>query len=576
VCKPNLAYKEKGFMSATPSVGAAESANARRSKPGFLARLGPGSLLSPISLVVALLVAVPVLGVLSNLSAGGDSAQVFQHLWSTVLPGYLFNTAAIVSIVVVLAAVLGLGCAWLVAVFDFPGRRVFEWALVLPLAMPAYVVAYAYTDFLQFSGPVQTALRELFGWRARQYWFPEIRSIGGAGILFALVLYPYVYLLARTAFLERSARLWDAARTLGLGPWATFFRVSLPLARPAAVAGLALVMMETLADFGAVSYFGVPTLTAGIYKSWYSFSDRNAAAQIAAVLLLFIGLLMFLEHQGRGRARYYAASGRAVVHARKRLGRRHGWMAALFCALPLLLGFFLPLVILLRRLWREEALATGSRYLGWLFNTVAAAGITSACAVVICVVLAYAARVHRSLLQTLCNRVVSLGYAIPGAVIAVGILIPLSRLDSWSADLGWKLGLSGSLLALIYAYLVRFLAVSFQGVQTGLLKIRPAMDASARSLGHGLLSMLMRVHLPLLWRSVLTAALLVFVDVVKELPATLTVRPFNFDTLAVVTYQLAADERLAEAALPALTIVLIAFVPVLLLARAIAAGRERD
>lgn len=560
-------------MSATSSAGAVDSASSRAARRSLNPARAAGGLLLTASLLVALLVAVPVLGVLSSLATGGDSAQVFGHLWSTVLPEYLFNTLGIAFIVLLLSAVLGLGCAWLVAVFDFPGRRIFEWALVLPLAMPAYVVAYAYTDFLQFSGPVQSLLRESFGWRARDYWFPEIRSIGGAGVLFALVLYPYVYLLARTAFIERSARLWDAARTLGHGPWATFFRVSLPLARPAAVAGLALVLMETLADYGAVSYFGVPTLTAGIYKSWYAFSDRNAAAQIAAVLLLFIACLMLLEHRGRGRARYYAATGRAVLHARKRLGRGHAWLACAFCTLPLLLGFFLPLFILLRLLWREEALAASSRYVGWLLNTVAAAGITSACAVLICVVLAYAARVQQSWLQGLCNRIVSLGYAIPGAVIAVGILIPLARLDNWSTELGWQLGLTGSVLALIYAYLVRFLAVAFQGVQTGLLKIRPAMDASARSLGHGLLSMLLRVHLPLLWRSVLTAALLVFVDVVKELPATLTVRPFNFDTLAVVTYQLAADERLAEAALPALTIVLIAFVPVLLLARAIAAGR---
>ena len=527
-----------------------------------------------MSLLAAVLVGVPVLGVLSNLLSINASSGTFGHLWSTVLPEYLGNTAGIAAIVIVLSAVLGTGCAWLVAVFEFPGRRWLEWALVLPLAMPAYVVAYAYTDFLQFSGPLQSLLRAQFGWQAGQYWFPEIRSVGGAGLLFALVLYPYVYLLTRTAFLERSARLWDAARTLGHGPWSTFFRVSMPLARPAAVAGLALVLMETLADFGAVAYFGVPTLTAGIYKSWYAFSDRPAAAQIAAVLLLFIALLMFVEQQSRGRARYYAATGRAVTVARRRLGTRHGLLATLFCVMPLLLGFLLPLAILLRLLWREEALQASSRYFGWLINTVSVATITSLCAVLVCVLLAYAARVQHSLLQSASNRIVSMGYAIPGAVIAVGVLIPLSRMDNWLADHGLRLALAGSVLALVYAYLVRFLAVAYQSVQAGLVKIRPSMDASARSLGHGLLSMLTRVHMPLLWRSLLSAALLVFVDVVKELPATLVVRPFNFDTLAVVTYQLAADERLAEAALPALTIVLIAFVPVLLLARAIAAGRN--
>lgn len=538
--------------------------------------LAGGRVLLALSLVTALLVGVPVMGVLSSLFAGAQSAGTFSHLWSTVLPEYLFNTAAIGLIVLLLAAVLGIGCSWLVAVFEFPGRRWLEWALVLPLAMPAYVVAYAYTDFLQFSGPVQSALREQFGWQAGQYWFPEIRSVGGAGLLFALVLYPYVYLLTRNAFLERSPRLWDAARTLGRGPWGIFFSVSLPLARPAAVAGLALVLMETLADYGAVAYFGVPTLTAGIYKSWYAFSDRTAAAQIAAVLLIFVAVLMLLEQKSRGRARYYSAGGRAVTHVRRRLQGGAAFASVVFCSVPLAFGFLLPLAILLRLLLREEALEASSRYVGWLVNTVVAATVTSLCAVLICIVLAYAARVLRSPVQGACNRIVSMGYAIPGAVIAVGILIPLSRIDNWSSDHGWRLGLAGSVIALVYAYLVRFLAVAYQSVQAGLVKITPSMDASARSLGHGLLSMLLRVHTPLLWRSVLSAALLVFVDVVKELPATLTVRPFNFDTLAVVTYQLAADERLAEAALPALTIVLIAFVPVLLLARAIAAGRDRQ
>lgn len=528
------------------------------------------------SLAVALLVGVPIIGVLSNLVLGidprasGAGGTTFSHLWATVLPEYLGNSVAIAVIVMVLAAIGGVGCAWLIAVFDFPGKRWFEWALVLPLAMPAYVVAYAYTDFLQFSGPVQTALRALFGWQARDYWFPQIRSVGGAGILFAMVLYPYVYLLVRNAFLERSPRMWDAARTLGLGPWQAFFKVSLPLARPAAAAGIALALMETLADYGAVAYFGVPTLTTGIYKSWYAFSDRAAAAQIAAVLLLAVTVLMFLEQKSRGRARYYAVGGRTSVQPAYRLGGIKAWSATLFCLLPVLLGFFLPLLILLRLLLREESLNLGARYFNWLQNSIVVAGVTAVIAIMICLLLAYAARVTRSKLQAACNCIISMGYAIPGAVIAVGVLIPLSRLDAWGADHGLTFVLTGSLVALIYAYLVRFLAVSYQSVQAGLSKITPTMDASARSLGHGLGSMLLRVHTPLLWRSVMTAGLLVFVDVVKELPATLTVRPFNFDTLAVITYQLASDERLAEAALPAFTIVMIAFVPVVILARAIA------
>ncbi len=530
------------------------------------------------SLAVAFLVGVPILGVLSNLltATSEGSGAIFAHLWATVLPEYILNSIYIALIVAVLAGIGGIGCAWLVAVFNFPGKRMFEWALVLPLAMPAYVVAYAYTDFLQFSGPVQAALREAFGWQAGGYWFPQIRSVGGAGILFAMVLYPYVYLLARNAFLERSTRMWEAARTLGVGPWLAFIKISLPLARPAAVAGIALALMETLADYGAVAYFGVPTLTTGIYKSWYAFSDRAAAAQIAAILLIAITLLLTLEQKSRGRARYYAVGSRTKAQLPASLHGIRGWVAALFCAIPILLGFLIPLAILLRLMSREDSLEMGTRYLGWLQNSVLLAAITALVAVVICILLAYAARVTQSRMQAACNRIVSMGYAVPGAVIALGILIPLSRFDAWAAEYGLNVVLTGSVVALIYAYLVRFLAVSYQSVQAGLVKITPSMDASARILGHGLGAMLLRVHAPLLWRSVLTAGLLVFVDVVKELPATLMVRPFNFDTLAVITHQLASDERLGEAALPAFTIVMIAFVPVIVLARAIARGAVRQ
>lgn len=526
------------------------------------------------SLAIAILVGAPILGVLSNLVSGftAETGSNFRHLWSTVMPEYIGNSLMIGTIVAVLGGAGGVGCAWLVAAFDFPGKRFFEWGLVLPLAMPAYVVAYAYTDFLQFSGPVQSALRELTGWQAGEYWFPQVRSVTGAGFLFAMVFYPYVYLLARNAFLERSPRMWDAARTLGVGPWRAFLTVSLPLARPAAAAGIALALMETLADYGAVAYFGVPTLTTGIYKSWYTFSDRTGAAQIAGVLLLAVTLLMVLEQKSRGRARYYAVGGRAHGEVTARLGGAQALATILFCAFPILLGFVIPVAILFRLMLREETIGFTPRYFEWLSNSVVLASVTALAAVVICLLLAYAARLSKGPLQGLSNRVVSMGYAVPGAVIAVGILIPLAWIDAWGADRGWNFVLTGSVFALIYAYLVRFLSVSYQSVQAGLVKITPSMDASARMLGHGPLGMLWRVHAPLLWRSLLTAGLLVFVDVVKELPATLTVRPFNFDTLAVITHQLAADERLGEAALPAFTIVMIAFIPVIALARSIARG----
>lgn len=539
--------------------------------PGRLYRMHP---LLFASLIAAVLIAAPIAGVLSNLvpglaSSDGATQDNFTHLWSTVLPGYIGNSIGIAVIVAILAGVIGIGCAWLVAAFDFPGKRLCEWALVLPLAMPAYVVAYAFTDFLQFSGPVQTSLRQAFGWEAGDYWFPSIRSLGGAGIVFAFVLYPYIYLLARNAFMERSPRMWDAARTLGLGPWSAFFRVAMPLARPAAAAGLALVLMETLADYGAVAYFGVPTLTTGIYKSWYAFSDRIAAAQIAAVLLITVAGLVLMEQKSRGRARYYATGSRVAGHKAERLSGWRGGAATLACTLPFLIGFILPLFILVRLLVQEEQMSIGSRQFAWLQNSVFLGSVTAVIAMLLCVLLAYAGRVSKSPLQAACNRIVSMGYALPGSVIAVGILIPLSRIDHWNSEHGIALLLNGSVAALIYAYLVRFLAVSYQSVQAGLSKITPSMDASARSLGLGLGEMLRRVHAPLLWRSVATAGLLVFVDVIKELPATLTVRPFNYDTLAVITHQLAADERLGEAALPALAIVGMALIPVIALARAV-------
>ena len=303
-------------------------------------------------------------------------------------------------------------------------------------------------------------------------------------------------------------------------------------------------------------------------------AEARGFAQIAAVLLIAVTLLMVLEQKSRGRARYYAVGGRTKMQLPVSLRGWHAWGASIFCAVPVLLGFAMPVAILLRLIAREETMVLGERYFGWLANSVVLASITALIAVLICVLLAYAARVTRSRVQAACNRIVSMGYAIPGAVIAVGILIPMSRLDAWGADHGVRFVLTGSVLALIYAYLVRFLAVAYQSVQSGLVKITPSMDASARVLGLGLVAMLLRVHAPLLWRSVLTAGLLVFVDVIKELPATLTVRPFNFDTLAVITHQLAADERLGEAALPAITIVIIAFIPVIVLTRAIAKGSK--
>ncbi len=541
------------------------------------------SSLTLLALLIALLIAAPVLSVFSNIFSGGTAAT-WSHLASTVLGEFTLNTLILCVGVGVGVALIGVSTAWLTTMLDFPGRRIYEWALVLPLAMPAYVMAYAYTDFLQFVGPVQSHLRAFFGWRAGDYWFPDVRSVGGAVTMFIFVLYPYAYMLVRSAFLERAGGMLEAGRSLGLGPWACFLRVSLPLARPAVVAGTALALMETLADFGTVSYFGVNTFTTGIYRAWFSLGDRVAAAQLAAALLAFVILVLSLEHFSRGRARFGNTSRQHSVPQRQRLGRVAGLLASLACFLPLLLGFLLPAGLLLQMAFVDGDSQFGPRFIQLARNSFTLAAVTAVLGVMLAVLLAYAARLARNRLPAALNRVVALGYAVPGSVIAVGVLIPVTRLDAWLAQ-SWQVAfgvnpgliLTGTIAALVYAYLARMLAVALQTVEASLSKITPSMDDAARSLGFGKWATLRRVHVPILRGSLLTAALLVFVDVMKELPATLVIRPFNFDTLATQAYTLASDERLAEASTASLIIVAVGLLPMILISRQILkSGRRID
>jgi iron(III) transport system permease protein len=539
-----------------------------------------------IALLVAALVALPVLSVGANLFAGG-TADTWAHLASTVLPEYVANSLWLCVGVALGVGSMGTTMAWLTAMHDFPGRRVFDWALLLPLAMPAYVLAYTYTDFLQFVGPVQTGLREAFGWQKDDYWFPDVRTLPGAMVMFSCVLYPYVYLVVRTAFLERAGGMLEAARVLGLSPWRAFWRVSLPLARPAIATGVALALMETLADYGTVAYFSVPTFTTGIYSAWFSLGDRTAAAQLAACLLGFVLLLLALERFSRGRARYHETSrGRRSSHPRRLDGWR-GWLAFVACLLPLLAGFLLPAGLLVKMALGEREGEFAGRFLALAQNSLVLASVTALLAAGLALLVAYGVRQSarvggaRTLATRFAARLVGLGYAVPGSVIAVGVLIPVTRLDHWLAALWQQMGganpgliLTGGIAALVYAYLARFLSIALQTVEAGVTRITPSMDDAARSLGCGAGATLRRVHLPLLRGSLLTAGLLVFVDVMKELPATLVMRPFNFETLATQTYTLAADERLAEASIAALAIVAVGLVPIIVLARQIAAGRQ--
>jgi iron(III) transport system permease protein len=516
--------------------------------------------------MAAALILLPILAVVA--SVFGAAGDAWTHLVRTTLGTYVTNTALLVAGVAAGVVSIGVLSAWLVTAYRFPGQRVLEWALVLPLAMPAYVMAYAYTDWLQFTGPLQTALRSFFGWQAREYWFPEIRSLGGAALLLSFALYPYVYLLARTAFLDLSRSALEAGRLAGYGAWGGFWRVALPIARPAIAAGTALALMETLADFGTVSYFALEVFTTGIFKAWMSLGDPVAAGQLSVCLLVFVGVVLAFERASRGRAAYASAPGKPSPALR--LSGFPAALACATCAAPVLLGFLLPAGLLAQLAWADPGSRGGARLLALMGNSFILAGIAAVAGVLLATAMAYAARLSGGRLVAAANRAASLGYAIPGAVIAVGILVPLGRLDNWIADglqavFGVKAGLllTGTIAALVYAYLVRFLAVALQTMEAGLAKVTPRMDEAARSLGATPAQTLARVHAPLLGSSLAAAGLLVFVDVMKELPATFALRPFNFDTLAIEAYNLAKDERLSEAALPSLVIVAVGLVPLL-------------
>ncbi len=510
--------------------------------------------------------------------------NVWPHLLATALPGYVWNSILLMAMTGLGSAAIGAGAAWLTTMTEFPGRRVFDWAMLAPLAAPGYVAAYALTDFLEYSGPVQVLLRGLFGWTsARDYWFPEIRTIWSAGFVLTLSLYPYVYLLARSAFREQSVCALEAARSLGCGPWRTFFRVALPLARPAVAAGVAVVMMETLNDFGAVSYFAVRTLTAGIFSVWLEGSNAGAAAQLSCVLLVFVLLLIGLEAAGRRGRRHHAASRRYRPIVRARLEGWKGWLAAAACAAPLLLGFVLPVAVIASLAMHRPEGFLDADFLSATARTLWLGAAAAALAAATGLLLAFGARRAESATARNIARATMIGYAAPGAVLAVGVLIPLSALDRAihyaSLDLfgvGTGLLLTGSAAAVLLAYVVRFNAIAFGAAAAALGRVTPAMDMAARTLGSGPGAALRRVHLPIVSGSLVTAAMLVFVDAAKELPATLILRPFNFSTLATHVYDSASREQLSEAAPAALTIVAVGLLPVAVLIRGLGARRPGE
>ena len=533
--------------------------------------------LDAVALLISGALAVPIASVCLGVFSG--ESAVFLHLAQTVLPEYISNTLLLGVLVIAGVLLVGVPSAWLTAMCEFTGRRWLEAALILPLAAPAYVLAYAYAGFLSAYGPVQNTLRAVTGWETGDYWFPDIRSLPGAALMLILTLYPYVYLLARARFLNESASALEAARLLGRGPWASFFSVSLPLARPALIAGATLAAMNTFADYGTVSYFGVPVFTTGIYNAWFSFSDQAAARELAAILIAFVGAVLVAERALRGPARFHETGRRDRRPQRYPLCGAKAIAAVVACALPPLVGFVVPALVLGALL--IDAGGPTRDFSKHLFNTLTLAVSAGAIVTLGATVLAFARKEQPRGIAGRAASFAALGYAVPGSVIAVGVLVPLTAFDNLFAALvqnafGLSTGLvlTGGIGGLLFAYAALYIAVALQSVGAGLERVTPSISGAARLLARGPWDMLARVHLPLIAPSVLTGALLVFVDVMKELPATLMLRPFNFDTLAIAANNYASDERLSWAAAPSLAIVAAGIIPCIVLIRGIAASAQ--
>ena len=527
------------------------------------------------SLTITLLISLPVIAVLYLALFPEENA--WPHLIDTVLPGYLKSTATLMIGVGLLTFAIGTGSAWLMAMYDFPGKKVLSWALLLPFAVPAYVIAYVYTDILEYAGPVQTGLRALFDWQSsRDYWFPEIRSMGGAILMMSLVLYPYVYMLARAAFLEQSISLFRISRSLGTSRIGYFYRVALPIARPAIAVGLALVLMETLNDFGTVDYFAVRTLTAGLYDTWLNMGNLGGAAQIAGLMIVVVVLLVSLERYSRRRQKqYHSRNSGDPVPAHKLVGWK-AYAATLLAFIPVLFGFLIPFILLSIYAFNYFEESWSNNFLTYAANSFFLSSGAALVTLVLGLVLAYSKRMNNNPMTQMLIRLSSLGYAVPGAVLAVGIIIPFAAFDNFVDaqmrdyfQISTGLILSGTAFAILFSYSVRFLAVASGSVESSLDKVTYNMDMASRSLGKSYFQTLIQVHLPIIKRGAFTAMLVVFVDCMKELPATLILRPFNFETLATQVYQFASDELLEQSALSALVIVVVGIIPVILLDRSI-------
>ena len=536
------------------------------------------SIWKPSIVGTALILSIPILTI--AFSVFEPPGENWQHLKDTVLQEYIVNSMLLTCGIGIGTLLIGVSTAWLTAMCSFPGKNLFVWLLLLPLAMPAYIVAYTYTGMFDFAGRVQTMFRDWTGWSYRDYYFPQIRSMGGAITILSLVLYPYVYLLVRSTFLEQSVGVMEVSRTLKCGPWTVFYKVALPLARPAIVAGLSLALMETLADYGTVAFFGLGVFTTGIFRTWFGLGDYSSAAKLASLLLFFVFALIILERLSRNKARYHNSSGNLTRFSEYRLKGLKAWVAFASCAIPVFLGFFLPAAQLSPWAFETWSEMVDDRFFELARNSFLLGFSAALISVILALFLGYGKRVIPGKAMIASIGTASIGYAIPGTVIAVGVIIPFAwidgRIDTFmQSSFGISSGLifSGTLIAVMFAYVVRFLAISLQTVESGLEKIKPSMDDAARSLGCRHRETLFKIHIPLLKSSTLTALMIVFVDVMKELPATLILRPFDFNTLAVRAFELASDERLADSSTAALTIVVVGLLPVIYLSKTISHSR---
>ena len=528
-------------------------------------------------LLITLMIAGPIFAI--SWLASFPSDDIWKHLIETVLFRYTYTTIFLMIGVGIGTLLIGVSSAWLVTCCEFTGRKIFEWSLLLPMAIPAYIIAFIYTDLFEYSGSVQESIRLLFSWKSpSDYWFPEIRSLWGAIFMMTFVLYPYVYLLSRVSFSEQSSTIIDVSRTLGRGPWDTFFRISIPLARPSLAIGVSLVLMEVLNDFGTVDFFAIETFTAGIYDVWMNMDSISGASQLSVVLLIFVLLLLFTEKWGRRKQNFTNNTKIKKPIRRYDLQGYKNHISFFVCITPIFFGFILPCLILIRDSFIFYDFGKNFEFLRIMSNSFLLSSLSAITATIIAIFLGYGQRIRKNRFIRGFIRFSSIGYAIPGSVLAVGVIISFGKIDeflNFIFGMTNEISLSSTLIVIIYAYSVRFLALSFGSIESSLSKVTPNMDFASRTLGMNPRNTLFKVHIPIIKKGVLASAILVFVDCMKELPMTLILRPFNFETLSTNVYQFASDELFEESALSALAIVLTGVIPVIILSNIISSENNK-